>query len=474
MRESIKKEIWNILRLKNITFAMLYKESGDIIWQQGRETRCNNVKNGSYFARELIHKTWEQPDILDSYGTGDHINLLNTFSVSPPDPHIKCIVILNIKSRHHYFFYLESPKQEYFTYRETEIFSHLAALLSEVLEAETWKNEYTHSISVSGGSNAINAVKTRVLMYAVETEPILLLGETGVGKNHIAKLIHHLSGRSGQFVQVHIPSIPETLFESEVFGHKKGAFTGANEDRSGLVDFARDGTLFFDEISEVPLTFQAKLLQFLDTWKFRRLGESHERESDVRIIAATNKNLAEEIDDKRFRKDLYYRLNVLPIEIPPLRERKEDIKEIIRAEMHYLRGKKVSEGFWKEVSDYDWPGNIRELIHVLKRTGIELESPIKAADIRGLIHYSQSNARQKKNLDVPAKILNDLEEGKTFWKIVKEPFLNRDLNREQVRAVISQAQMKMGGKYKDLLNLFGIQEKEYKNFMNFLYDNDLK
>jgi len=329
-------------------------------------------------------------------------------------------------------------------------------------------------IWISGSSNAINAIKARVVTYAVETEPILLLGETGVGKNHIARLIHHLSGRKGEFVQVHTPSIPVELFESEVFGHKKGAFTGAVEDREGLVDFARGGTLFFDEISEVPLTFQAKLLQFLDTWKYRRLGESRERESDVRVIAATNKDLTEEMEEKRFRKDLYYRLSVLPIEIPPLRERKEDIKAIIRAEIHHLRGKEIREGFWREVSDYQWPGNVRELIHVLKRAGIELESPIKAADIRALIHYRQSNTNQKKEQNVPDKILSDLEEGKTFWKVVKEPFLNRDLNREQVRAVIALAQRKMGGKYKDLLSLFGIHESEYKNFMSFLYDNDLR
>lgn len=338
--------------------------------------------------------------------------------------------------------------------------------MSKLIKKRAW--------DICGSSSAISAIKTRVVTYAVETEPILLLGETGVGKNHIAKIIHHFSGRAGKFVQVHTPSIPEELFESEVFGHKKGAFTGAIDDREGLVEFARGGTLFFDEISEVPLTFQAKLLQFLDTWKFRRLGESREKESDVRIIAATNKDLAEEMEEKRFRKDLYYRLSVLPIEIPPLRERKEDIKVIIRAESHHLRGKEISEGFWREVTEYDWPGNIRELIHVLKRAGIELESPIKAADIRSLIHYSRANTGRKNEQDVPHKIINDLEEGKTFWEVVKEPFLNRDLNREQVRTVISLAQMKMGGKYKDLLHLFGIRESEYKNFMSFLYDNDLK
>ena len=474
MSESIKKEIWNILRLKNISFAMLYKASGDIIWQQGRETNCTNVKSGSGFSRELIDKTWKQPGILDSYGAGDHINLLKTLSVAPPDPGIKSIVILSIENRRQYFFYLESREQDYFTYRETVMFAHLAAVLRDSGETAAYKTEDIPPIRISGGSNAINAVKTRVVTYAVETEPILLLGETGVGKNHIAKLIHHLSGRGGKFVQVHTPSIPEELFESEVFGHKKGSFTGAIDDRKGLVDFARGGTLFFDEISEVPLTFQAKLLQFLDTRKYRRLGESREKESDVRIIAATNKDLEEEVEEKRFRKDLYYRLNVLPIEIPPLRERKEDIKTIVRAEIHHLRGKKISEGFWKEVSGYQWPGNVRELIHVLKRAGIELESPIKAADIHSLIHSTPSHTRRKKEENVPDKILKDLEEGKTFWKVVKEPFLNRDLNREQVRAVISKAQMKVGGKYKNLLHLFGIRESEYKNFMSFLYDNDLK
>jgi transcriptional regulator with GAF, ATPase, and Fis domain len=314
MIKEIEKEIWEILCLKKVSFAMLYNNAGDILWQKGRKECGKDVKSGFGFARELIYKTWEKPEILESNRSKDRFNLLDSQSVELPDPRVKCIAIIKISHRQSYFLYLESQVQNYFTHEVTTLCTHLVNLLTISLgQAESSQKDMA---IISGVSDAIKMVQTRVARYAVEVEPIMLLGETGVGKNHFARLVHQISGRKGKLVQVHTPSIPEELFESEVFGHKKGAFTGAVSDRVGLIEYADNGTLFFDEILEVPLTFQAKLLQFLDMHTYRRLGQSEEKQANVRIIAATNRDLAEEVEEKRFRKDLYYRLNVLFIKIP--------------------------------------------------------------------------------------------------------------------------------------------------------------
>ena len=231
MIEIVKKGVWDILRLKNVSYAMVYTDSGDIIWQKGRKINGENVKEFPGFLRELICKIREQPEILESGLSKSRFNLLESENIQLPDPQVKCVIILKMNLYPQYFLYLESRKQNYFSHNETSVFMRLLSMLIESIETlETGNKEIA---TVSGSSEAIKIVQTQMLRYAVETEPILLLGETGVGKNHIAQAIHHLSGRKGKFVQVHIPSIPEELFESEVFGHKKGAFTNSYSDRTG-------------------------------------------------------------------------------------------------------------------------------------------------------------------------------------------------------------------------------------------------
>jgi transcriptional regulator with PAS, ATPase and Fis domain len=258
-------------------------------------------------------------------------------------------------------------------------------------ESEDYINE------ISGESEEINKVKELIVKYSIEEDPILILGETGVGKSHAAELIHKYSSMSGKFVIADTTIINENLFESEMFGHKKGAFTGAIVDKKGLVDEAKGGTLFIDEIAEVPFSFQAKLLRIIDTKKYRILGETTERKADMRIITATNKVLLKEIEKKEFREDLYYRLNVFQIEIPPLRKRKSDIRALVMERRKYLKGKKIGEEFWKVVCNYDWPGNCRELFTVLKRAGILLNSPIRGADIKSIIDESKNGILVRKN-----------------------------------------------------------------------------
>lgn len=203
---------------------------------------------------------------------------------------------------------------------------------------------------------------------------ILISGESGTGKELIAKAIHRKSTRASKpFVPVNCAAIPENLLESEMFGHVRGSFTGAVATKPGLVELAETGTLFLDEVGEIPLSIQAKLLRFLQDREFRRVGDKEARKIDVRIIAATNKNLEQEMEQRRFREDLYYRLNVIRVRLPPLRERIEDIPILVD---HFMRrfavaqGKKiykVSSLALRVLCNYNYPGNIRELENVIER-----------------------------------------------------------------------------------------------------------
>ncbi len=200
--------------------------------------------------------------------------------------------------------------------------------------------------------------------------PILIRGETGVGKEVLARYIHSISNRKDKpFVVVDCTVIPEHLFESELFGYEKGAFTGATQRKIGLVELANRGTLFLDEIGDMPLGIQSKLLRFVETKRFRRVGGLKDIEVDVRIISATNKNLEKLISEGKFREDLYYRINTVEIEIPPLRERKEDIPLLVNFFLKRF-GKKISEESLRELMNYSWEGNIRELKNVIERAAI--------------------------------------------------------------------------------------------------------
>lgn len=221
------------------------------------------------------------------------------------------------------------------------------------------------------------------------SSPVLIEGETGTGKELIAKIIHFAGPRAKYpFIPINVSAIPETLLESELFGYKKGTFTGADKDREGLFLSANGGTLFLDEISEMPFSLQAKLLRVIETKEIIPLGERKPKKIDVRIISATNKNLYEEVKKGNFRQDLFYRLKVLYIHLPPLRERKEDIPLLVS---HFIKefrrkvGKKIK-GIKKDaikmLMEYDWPGNVRELKNVIERAIVMSENEwIKKEDI---------------------------------------------------------------------------------------------
>jgi len=205
---------------------------------------------------------------------------------------------------------------------------------------------------------------------------VLILGESGVGKEHIAKLVHQSSERSPKpFVEMNCAAIPENLLESELFGHEPGAFTDARSKKLGLFEYADGGTIFLDEIGDMPLATQAKILKVLESKEFRRVGGLRDIKSDVRVVAATNKDLPSEIEKSNFREDLYYRLQVVPIEIPPLRERKEDILHLanffLSLSMKAMRKKlSLSGEAAATLLTYNWKGNVRELKNVIERAVI--------------------------------------------------------------------------------------------------------
>ena len=268
--------------------------------------------------------------------------------------------------------------------------------------------------SIVGSSSDIAAL--RQLVERVATSPastVLLTGESGTGKDLLAKVIHYTSDRAARpFMNITCSALPEQLLESELFGHERGAFTDARLQKRGLLETADGGTVFLDEIGEMVPALQAKLLRFLEEKAFKRVGGAHDIRVDVRVIAATNRNLEEEVAKGRFRSDLYYRLNVLPISIPPLRAHPEDVALLVE---YFIDGfntefrKKVlgaSAAAYTTLERYGWPGNVRELRNVVERAMLLSDAPrLEAKDFAALT----ASAPSAEEFELPAKGVN-LEE----------------------------------------------------------------
>ncbi|WP_294282635.1 sigma-54 dependent transcriptional regulator [uncultured Chryseobacterium sp.] len=230
---------------------------------------------------------------------------------------------------------------------------------------------------LESGSPAMREVMEQIGKVAATDANVLLLGENGTGKYVLAEYVHELSERKGQpFVHIDLGSLSENLFESELFGYRKGAFTGADRDYAGKIENAQNGTVFLDEIGNLPLHLQTKLLSLIQNRKLSRIGESKERLLDVRFIFATNENLRKAVAENRFRKDLYYRINTVELQIPGLRERQEDISSLADyflekyRQKYHKPGLVLNEVLISELKNYSWPGNIRELDHCIERSVI--------------------------------------------------------------------------------------------------------
>ena len=283
------------------------------------------------------------------------------------------------------------------TFRDvTERHKEKAALVAALVEVQTLKeqleaeNQYLRAEvrgpeldDMIGGGAALSRAKKHVRQVAPTDATVLILGETGVGKEHFARAIHALSDRRERaLIKVNCAALPSTLIESELFGHEKGSFTGASARRIGRFELAQGGTIFLDEIGELPLELQAKLLRVLQEGELERLGGTRTIKVDIRIVAATNRDLLKMVWAGEFRDDLYYRLNVFPILVPPLRERVEDVPALVE---HFVRrfsqklGRRIEpvpEAAIAALQRYPWPGNIRELENVIERAVILATDPV--------------------------------------------------------------------------------------------------
>jgi DNA-binding NtrC family response regulator len=288
-----------------------------------------------------------------------------------------------------------------------------------------------------GKSAALRQVLQEVELVAPSDATVLILGETGTGKELIARAVHERSRRREKpLIRVNCTSIPKELFESEFFGHTKGAFTGAIRDRAGRFEAAAGGTLFLDEVGEIPLQLQSKLLRVLQEKSYERVGEEKTRPTDVRIVAATNRDLEKEVAAGRFREDLYYRLNVFPVKVAPLRERKEDITllathfvELSAKELGWPKPRLTRAGI-ETLQNYDWPGNIRELRNVIERAVILARGGALEFDLPG----NGSNPASFERMDV----------NQTEPEYLTEPEIRRR-ERENLFVVLQKAGWKIKG-----------------------------
>ena len=295
---------------------------------------------------------------------------------------------------------------------------------------------------IIGNSDALRRVLAQVETVAPTDSTVLIYGETGTGKELIARAVHNLSSRkSNAFVKLNCAAIPTGLLESELFGHEKGAFTGAISQRIGRFELANRGTVFLDEIGEVPLELQPKLLRVLQEREFERLGSTRTLRTDARLIAATNRDLMAMVEEQKFRSDLYYRLNVFPVRVPALRERPEDIPLLVR---HFVQQfsrrtnrnhRHDSVGNDEGAGSLPWPGNIRELQNVIERavivsTGTGFEGP--ASDLRESNAAASDCRRTKKRPDVPSR-------AKRHARVLE------DTERQQIVAALEQTNWTVAG-----------------------------
>ena len=304
-----------------------------------------------------------------------------------------------------------------------------------------------------GLSEPMRRIYQLIRQIAPTNSNILISGESGTGKELVAKAIHYNSPRrSHPFLVVNCASIPETLLESELFGHTKGAFTGAYQARRGMFELAHKGTIFLDEIAEMPLSLQAKLLRVIEEKSFRRLGGEEEIRVDVRIITATNRDLEKEVEEGRFREDLYYRLNVIRIHLPPLRERKEDIPILARHFLEKYRKalnkqiKKISQEAEEILLRYHWPGNVRELENTIERA-VSLET--------GEVILPES---------LPEKIRSSSQEFvPSSWVQLPEEGINLEKALEEIeKKLLKEALIRTKGNKTKAAKLLGISFRSFR------------
>jgi len=304
---------------------------------------------------------------------------------------------------------------------------------------------------------------------------VLITGESGVGKDMVARRIHSRSRRRHRpFIAMNCAALTETLLESELFGHVKGSFTGAYRDKPGKLQLAHQGTVFLDEIGEMSLRMQAMLLRFLESGEIQAVGsETTSARVDVRVVTATNRNLPDLIAQGLFREDLMYRLRVIHLEVPPLRDRRDDIRLLVQHFVERL-GKRVrfTDEALQVMVRHRWPGNVRELENVVAQAvwlaaDEVVDVPQLPPAVRAAAQTVLPMAERRRR--VADELYNALvTSGYSFWEHIYPLFLSRDITRHDVRELVRRGLTTTQGSYRALLKLFGISPRDYKRFLNFL------
>jgi DNA-binding NtrC family response regulator len=331
-----------------------------------------------------------------------------------------------------------------------------------------------------GTSAAIRTV-IEDIGYAASTDAkVLITGESGVGKEIVAHRLHGTSRRAeAPFITLNCAGVPESLLESELFGHTRGSFTGAWRDRSGVLELAHGGTLFMDEVGEMSLRMQALLLRFLETGEIQRVGADQRHTTvNVRLVTATNRDLLQQIRAGAFREDLYYRLNVIHISIPPLRERKEDVPLLVQhffdhyGRLYGLPAPDLPPDLMQPLLAYHWPGNVRELRNMVER--LLVRKPNRQLTVADLPVELRAAAPPAPAAALRESVVDRLYERlvlqhESFWTAVYEPFMLRDLTRDDLRALVTKGLKETHGSYMNLLRLFNLDRADYKRFLNVLH-----
>lgn len=339
---------------------------------------------------------------------------------------------------------------------------------------------YEHGIV--GKSKQIKDLLDITMQVSQSDISVLIYGESGVGKDLFARAIHNFSSRSKkELINVNCGAIPEGILESELFGHKKGSFTGALDDRKGYFELADKGTLFLDELAEMPLTTQVKLLRILETGELLPLGSERTKKVDVRIIAATNKDLQVEVNSKRFRKDLYFRLKAVTLYIPPLRERREDINLMIDlflsnyAKLHNILTPKVTKDAYELLNNYYWPGNVRELKNVIETAAaLDTKGELNYSSFINLLSYPKIETEDR-NLPVSLHKTSEALDREIILGALIE--IKKDLNELKNFAYNSNIQNQQENELTKLDEIVPIQILEknaIKNAINFTNGNKRK
>jgi DNA-binding NtrC family response regulator len=352
-----------------------------------------------------------------------------------------------------------------------------------VLLREEWARHYGFP-RIIGESEVVKKAVAETQRVAQTEATVLLLGESGTGKELFARAVHHLSARRDKpFVAINCAAIPETLIENELFGHERGAFTGASDRRQGKFELASGGTVFLDEIGELPLGVQGKLLRAIEEKMIDRIGGRAPVAVDVRVVAATNKDLKAAVDSGEFRGDLFFRLAVFPIEIPPLRERAEDVTLLARhfaAEIgRELRGREaqLSDEAIAALKRHRWPGNVRELENAIERLVVTVQGPTielehLSSEIRVHENVALRPKRERRRTVAEDLYKRMVEQRESFWTAVYPLYMDREITRLNVRDIVRKGLEEARGNYKLVARLFNLDHRDYKRFLNFLRKHD--